>query len=241
MIGVAIGSFGMPSAVALNVAAIRHFNKARIPIIVHDDFTQSDRDPEGFLASPNDQFDLIKTDRVHGHIAGDIQCFLAGLKWAKCLGLSYLVKLSQRFIITTPEWCNSTISYAEKEAIVTASQRAASNHLAPWGSVGVRTECVLMQVESWARQDVYDALLGYHATLELSLPGTAEKYVHPGRPIDRWRIFNPDKQKKRKGILWHDANPESEYRQLAAQLGCQFENYTNAGWPAILGHAYKMS
>lgn len=241
MIGVVIGSFGMPSAVALNVAAIRNFNKTRIPILVHDDFTQNDRDPDGYLLNVNEEFELIKSERQLGHIAGDIRCFIRGLKWARRMGLKYLVKLSQRFIFTSNEWCASAVVYAERENVITASQIAYSNAAAPWGSGSTRTECVMFRVDDWARDAVYEALEGYHATPELSVRNVAESVVHPERKVDRWRAFGPDKSKKRVGVLWHDANGEGEYRALAETLGCKFGWYTNLGWPTLLGHSYKMS
>lgn len=237
-IGVVIGSYGMPSAVELNIAAIRASNPdARI--LVYDDATPLKRDPTGFLLQVPVGFELHRARKSHGHIGGDIRAFTTGLQWAASIGLKYLVKLSQRFIIHSPMWMKQTMQFAEKENVITASQKAMYSAIRPWGHEGIRTECMLLRVADWSRPEVIKMLLDISLTPEMWLRKTAEELVHPGKPVDRWRLYGPDKHQKRAGILWHDANPESEYHDLAQKLGVNLTNYSNAGWPQMLGPAYR--
>lgn len=238
IIGVVIGSYGMPSVVKLNVASILA-NNPDARILVYDDATPHDRDPTGFFRQAPVDFELHRASESHGHIGGDIRAFTTGLEWAASHGLKYLVKLSQRFIIHSPMWMKQTVQFAETENVVTASQKAMHSGIRPWGHDGIRTECMLLRVADWARPEVIEMLLKISLTPEVWLRKTAEELVHPGKPVDRWRIYGPDKNHKRTGILWHDANPESEYHDLARKLGVNLVNYSNAGWPQLLGPAYR--
>lgn len=248
MIGVVIGSFGMPSVVALNVAAIRASNPdARI--LVYDDATPSERDPTGFFQRQSthtgqsthaDGFEFHQACVSHGHIGGDVRAFTTGLQWASSLGLKYLVKLSQRFIIHAPPgWLARTCHFAETEQVITASQKAMHGSIRPWGDEGIRTECMLLRVADWARPEVLKRLLAISLTPEVWLRKTAEELMHPGKPITRWRLYGPDKNQRRTGILWHDANTEEEYHALAKSLGVKLEGYSNAGWNVLLGSNYR--
>jgi hypothetical protein len=235
MLGIVIGSYGMPSTVALNVSAIRHFNCERVPILVHDDCT-----PSLFPSLPAN-VDLSRTPSPQGHIAGDVSAFITGLEWAKSHNLSYLVKLSQRFIFTQPEWVARSLQQAEAEGAITMGQPPAFGGKSPWPrACAIRSECVLMRVDAWARDDVYQALRQYPHTPEMSIRGVAASLVHPGQSMVRWRQFGPDKVQRRHDVLWHDADPEEAYHHLAQALGVSLEGYHNAGWRVKLGHEYKM-
>lgn len=239
MIGVVVGSFGMPSAVQLNVAAIRHFNGNNIPILVHDDSTPPARDPCGYFQQKHD-FDFYSTPHQLGHIPGDISCFTTGLEWAERLGLKYLVKLSQRFLFTKRDWLAARSKESEEFGIITASQNNAIHGIRPWGYDGIRTECVMMRVQDWCRPAVFEALRAFPATPEHSIAEVARKHVHPHLPIARWRAFGPDKAVKRDGVLWHDANPDADYQALAVELGVNIPGYSSAGWNHLLGAKWKL-
>lgn len=242
-IGVVIGSYGMPSAVALNIAAIRHFNNPDVPILVHDDCTPAERDPTGYfdqLRSGQHGCDLFRTPAQLGHVTGDISCFIEGLKWANNLNLKYLVKFSQRFIFTTRDWLKTCKAEADSENTITASQPSYIGGIRPWGTDGIRTECVLMRVDEWCKPTVFEALRAYPATPEKSVKSVAETVVHPGKPVDRWRIFGPDKARKRYGVLWHDCNNESDYQALARNLNVDLTGFSSAGWNHLLGDKWKL-
>jgi hypothetical protein len=237
MIGIVIGSYGMPSTVALNIAAIKHFNNQHVPILVHDDCTPATLP---FPPFPSD-VDFYRTPSPLGHIGGDLSAFITGLEWAKSLNLKYLLKLSQRFIFTQTEWVARSLNQADAERAITMGQPPAFGGKSPWPrAAAIRSECVLMRVDAWAREEVYLALRVYPHTPEMSIRGIAETMVHPGRSMGRWRQFGPDKAQRRVGVLWHDADPEEAYHQLAQSLGVSLEGYHNAGWRVALGHDYKM-
>ena len=240
MIGVVIGSFGMPSAVALNVAAIHYFNNPSIPVLVHDDSTPPDRDPCGYFLRKHDGFELYRTPGQMGHVTGDIHCFIHGLKWAREKGLKYLVKISQRFIFIEQDWLLKAVKQADSEQAITLSQPAAHYGVWPWGKNSIRTECVLMRVEEWSRPEIFEAILSHHVTPELSIRIVAEMNVHPGKPIGRLRLFGPSKSERRQGLLWHDSNSPEEYQAIGKRLNVETEGYHNHGWVHVLGHQYRI-
>ena len=239
-IGVVIGSFGMPAAVALNIAAIRQFNGPDVPILVHDDSTPPDRDSHCFFHKKHSEFELYRTPKQLGHVPGDISCFVEGLKWANERGLKYLVKLSQRFIFTQQNWLTKSAEECEELGIITLTQSNAIHGIRPWGYDGIRSECVLMQVKSWNRLEVIQALKSYPATPEHSVAEVARKHVHPQVPIGRWRMFGPDKAAKRNDVLWHDANSDDDYQALAEKLAVDMAGFSSAGWNHLLGTAWKL-
>jgi hypothetical protein len=237
-IGVVIGSYGMPSCVALNIAAIMHSNPWDVPILVHDDCTPVTRDPTGFFRQEPEGYELYRTPRQLGHVAGDVSCFVNGLKWAERRKLEYVVKVSQRFVMYQFDWLNAAVRQAQEDGAITLAQVAAHGAYRPWGYDGIRTECVVMRTADWNRPEIYQFVEDARVTPEVTFKVAAE--LHVGK-MARWRAVPADKAEKRSGILWHDSNPESDYAALADKLGVLLKGYSNAAWRILLGNRYFMS
>lgn len=226
---IAIGSYGMPGVVELNLKLIR-YRCGEIPILVSDD------------NSPKDQQDLIKTicekygahfklthDKFRiGHAGGDLGSFYHGLTYAKNNGIKVMCKLSQRYIINRHRWLQNSAKWFMDAGTKfgTASDRCIEG-----GSFfHVRSEALLLKVDNW--------LPHIEELIPKKLNDAAEKLVHrvakkSGDMIVWSLLGGPDRHRKSPNILWHTSNTEKEYRDLANDFNVDLDQgrpFFNGGW-----------
>jgi hypothetical protein len=225
-VGVVIGSFNLPSAVRLNVAAIRRHCGDATPILIADDCS------DGCCATPPPEssfgriVDLASrtpnvvvwpnADRI-GHAGGDVSCFWKGLQWARSLGLEVLVKLSQRYIVDRPHWTELLLHELTVSGLSTIGRSCAR-----WGW-DLRTECVGMRVDRWHRPDVLAHLFPRRVEWAAEMVvfddvrDRLEGRIHP------WSLMSPARCEPIEGMLFREANPPADYQALADRLGVRLE------------------
>lgn len=235
--GVVIGSYGMPGVVELNIACIRAACGPDVPILISDDCTPQGEGLERLQGLPDkwDGVQLRSTERNMGHARGDVITFRTGLLWAVEKGLDYLVKFSQRFILTTSNWLSDDCWYMYTNGIRLMSQPAYHLHM----HFPMRTECVIMNVP---------AAVPVIRTLK-DCQTAAEHHIHwafnqQGIRMERWPRIPPDRFHRYQGIVWHnsDANDtygesHKAYEDLAARHGIDLgPEFSGAGWHVIAQH-----
>lgn len=94
-----VGSAKLPQFVELNVRSLR---KAipDIDIIIDDDHSHASKSVEEIATRNNCEF--ITSSVSRGHFAGDAQCAITGLAYGKHVGADVVLKISQRFIVVSP-------------------------------------------------------------------------------------------------------------------------------------------
>ncbi len=243
--GIVIGSYGMPGAVELNIAAIRH-TCGDVPILVYDDATPCQEGGQRIQTIPDrySGVNLYISPQNHGHANGDLQAFRRGLEWASVRGLRRLVKFSQRFIITDQGWLRNDGDRMAGLGYDVYSQPAYHLNL----YFRMRTECVMMDVgRCWPMVELLKNPVGCSA--EDAVSNYADQL---GLNVGRWARIPPDRFARQPGILWHNANsddnyenPSPEYRELAERLDVDLgSEFSGAGWHVIAtrrpGTQYRM-
>lgn len=244
--GVVIGSYGMPGAVELNIAAIRATCGPCVPILVYDDHTPLEEGGDRIRTIPYrySGVELLVSDQNHGHANGDVQAFRAGLEWANAYCLSILVKFSQRFIITDHDWLEQDATAMISGGHDIYTQKAYHLQL----KFRMRTECVMMNVSRcWPMAHAMSDRIGCSA--EDAVANWSEQY---GLRVGRWARIPPDRFEKVPGLLWHNSDSNDDYndqatgyRELAARLGVDLgQEFSGAGWHVIAwkrpGTHYRM-
>lgn len=221
-VGVVIGSFNMPSAVRLNVAAIRHHCGPDVPILISDDCSDGfapTPDPASLfgrlveIVSETPNVTLWPSVERIGHAGGDLRAVWAGLQWAKAIGLDVLVKLSQRYIWDVPAWTGLAALELERSGKPTLGRECGWHH---WE---LRTECVAMDVRRWANAGVFAHLTPRRVAwaAEQVLADTARDHVGGG--IAQWSLMSDARPTPIAGALFREANPQADYEALADRLG----------------------
>ncbi len=89
--------------------------------------------------------ELRELSAHHGHYAGDLQIFAAGLEWAREQGIELLIKKLSRRFIACNRWREGLLDLARRSNAVTFSSYTTSYHY------GFRTECLGLYVPAWAQ------------------------------------------------------------------------------------------
>ena len=219
--GVVIGHYNCFLGLRLNIAAIRQYNGPRVPILISDDCS------DGFAPTPNPNSIFGKVTALAasdpylflwpnvsriGHSGGDGSSVWKGIIWAKNTGLHCFAKLSQRFIITIPNW----LQKATHQLMATPFPlmgKACSHH--GWK---LRTEAMVLKTEAWYRPDVLAHLTPrpFHWAFEDVLWHDVRDRL--GGKMLSWDILADARPHRAPGILFREANSPREYRALAAQF-----------------------
>lgn len=219
---IVIGAWQCPSATRLNLAAIRATNGS-VPILVSEDYASPRQSPVGEEASrltrsaARDYGASYVCSAVNlGHGQGDLRAFVNGLWWAKSQGAEVLVKLSQRWICSRPDWLTDSASEFLKTGLPTGCDRCVYGD----NRWPLRTEATLLDVRQWTgSREAMKAI-----TPRPIWPRAAEDVVNDGvqtfgRGFWTWPLLGGmDRAVKAEGVLWHICNTEEEYRKLAADL-----------------------
>ena len=217
-----IGHFNQVSFLELNLRAIRHYCGPDVPILVSDDCSNgfgATPDPDTMFGRVVALTEVIpnvmvwpNVERI-GHAGGDIAAFWKGIMWGKQCELDVIFKLSQRYIISHPNWVEESARDLLQSGLATLGR--------PCEDVGwpIRTEAVGLRVESWYRPDVLAHLTPrrVHWATELviwdDIVDRLDGRLHPWELVTKGR-YTPSAQ-----VLFHDANTPQDYERLAQQIG----------------------
>lgn len=216
---VSIGSYGLPGMIALQLRMLRH-HCGDVPILVSDDH------------SPNGQSELIRdlceqhgatfrladpTNRI-GHSGGDLGAYYHALDYARERGIRVVCKLSQRFVVDRPRWLQDAVHWLQDlgSTIGTGSDRCIEGGT----RFGIRSEAVLMRTDRWFphRESLLPRQLNHAAEELLTV------VARSAGDMAAWSLLGgPDRTRRAPGVIWHTANPESDYRALAVKFGVDLD------------------
>lgn len=242
--GVVIGSYGMPGVVELSIAMIRK-TCGDVPILIADDCTPESMGMQRLLDMPAKWpgVSLHMSGENLGHAPGDIRAYRNGLRWAEKNGISYLCKLSQRFIFTGDKWLQDVCREMEIHGYAVSSQRAVHLNM----QFQIRSECVFMDVKKCMASERFMARLDPPGG---KIPTSAEDWLHAGinegglLPVHRCRRIPVDRFEKRHDLIWHNSDSSDDYNEshnayhdLAKELGIDLgPEFSGAGWHVLAAH-----
>ncbi len=227
--GIVLGHFGMPGLARLHVAAIRRY-AGSCPVLIADDGSGR-HESFDVIADADPLVSVWPSCERKGHYAGDLSVFWKGLQWAHTTGLTHLVKLSQRFIWTKPNWLATAVTRLVDSGEATMMQQCTDNGV----NLYVRTECMILDVAKWL------PLLAEFNYVRLSNPTElriwhlvhsqfAEKYCE-------WTDLPVNRYQPAPGTVWHGTHTHDDYQKLANTFGIPLDNefYTDGhqgrpGW-----------
>lgn len=227
-VGVVIGTYGYPKLAAFQVRMIRD-TCGDVPILIADDGSGRDDDFDKIVES-NLDVEFWPSDHRRGHYSGDLSVFWKGFQWAHNTGLKYLVKLSQRFIITENKWIAKICRLMEDTGHATVMQDCidgAGGNI-PDCRLYVRSECMAFDVEKWVQ---------YYREFDTGdLNNPTELYIwhrvhaYFGEKFAPWPRMPVNRYEPMPETLWHGTNGEADYRQVAASKGLTIDDdFTCAG------------
>jgi hypothetical protein len=216
--GVAVGSYGWPELIRLQILTIRE-SCGPVPILVADDATPDAKALEAVCAAYPD-VTLRSNPRRIGHTGGDVSAFHKAVVWGRERGLDVVAKLSQRFLATKPGWLAAGRKELLDSGLPLASRRCRGSE--NWD---LRTEACLLDVRAWSAKDAL-ARIAPRAYWKDAKGGlSAERVVFRalqdslGGRYWPWSLIGEERYAKRDGVVWHNADGEAAYRKLAHRLG----------------------
>lgn len=225
--GVVIGCYRWPKLAELQIRLIRHLC-GPVPILLSDDATPGKEADFRRLTETYPDVHYQRSRRRIGHAGGDLQAFRRGVAWAARQGLEVLGKLSQRMLVLRPYWLQDGALELLASGRSLASQPCTEG-LTRWP---VRTELCLLDVAWWQQPEVLGRLPpgAIRAGAEAILGAVAG-------PLHRWSIMGEDRCIPNVNYIWHTANRDADYRELARQYGLELDADFSAG-PShlIAGH-----
>lgn len=134
-IGLVIGTYGSVGHIHLQLENAKK-NFPNIQILIIDDGSNKKNILKNLCQQYNVQF--LSNNINYGHMIGDVKVVYDGLKWAKENNISYIYKLSRRFIpiVNLEKITNDIIK----------SEFATYSNVCDWG---IRSECMLLHTDLW--------------------------------------------------------------------------------------------
>ena len=127
-----------------------------------------------------------------------------------------VAKLSHRHLIDLPRWLQDGAKALLADGAAVSSQDCYDN-----GSrLYLRSEACLLDIRQWWETGAWKEFVG-----RKSLAPCAELHywhlivTHLGGRIHPWTILSSTRNKQMPGIIWHCANSERDYHDLAARFG----------------------
>lgn len=236
-VGVVIGTYGSPCYVHLGLELLRR-NIGDVPVLVHDDAS--------FETAPA-EYDQVRrvcerygaefscNPQSFGHMKGDFTAFQAGWEWAaRVRSFDLLVKFSRRFIPLV-NWLD------DLRALAYVTQYATYNNFDACHSLGFRSECVAMHVDSWldagilaeARNLVSQDTNWFVEVIIHNLARMVHRrncranqlYEKTHPPIEDnlafavWPFMGGSRCARSSDYLWRDVYAPAEYYEKAKSLG----------------------
>ena len=250
-VAVVIGTYGSPCYVHLGLELLKR-NVGKIPVLVHDDASFET------VPAEHEQLrrvcveygaDFSTNSHSYGHMQGDFSVFIAGWKWAAARHVDYLVKFSRRFIPMV-NWL------PELQTLAYITQYATFSNSDSCHSLGFRSECVAMHVNSWlgagivqeaeqlmaANHDWYIEVITHNFSRSVHRRNCRANQlyerVHPPAEPDlgygRWPFMGSSRCTRMPGYLWRDAVSPAEYFRVATDSGIRM--YPEAAFANLKEH-----
>lgn len=216
--GVCIGSYKMPEVVDLNIRVIRA-SCGPVPILVNDD-ASPDGERLAAICKAHSDVTLHTNKQRIGHTGGDVSAYHNAVVWAAKRGLKVVAKISQRWICTVPRWLQEHAGDLLASGLPMASQRCRGKEV-----FDLRTEAALLDVRQWNHGAILKAIEPRRYWKDSPNGLSAETIIYRalqdfmGGVYWPWRLLWQDRYAQMPGVLWHCANHEEEYRELAAAHG----------------------
>ncbi|HEY3331251.1 MAG TPA: hypothetical protein VGK19_14580 [Capsulimonadaceae bacterium] len=232
-VGVIVGTHGSAPYIHLHLA-LREKYWPSIPILVHDDSSEEVGELRSLCIAHG--ADYTSTKKRLGGALGDLAAFSAGLDWANNNGVDLLVKLSRRFVITTP-WVD------DLQRLAFEGQRATYTSRCEDYGYAFRSECVALHVPSWYCSDAHHKMrqaiangvapaevmeYWYHQQAKLidarSVScGIGQRERRKRVACHPWPLMGHGRHTASPGVFWHNSHTADEYYLLARALG--IDNY----------------
>lgn len=234
--GVVIGSYGWPALIDLQIRMIRS-TCGPVPILVSDDCSPGFPDGARFarltaLCARHADVMLWPSAERIGHTGGDIAAYWKGVVWGFSRGLQVVAKLSQRFVITRPDWLYEGARDLRASGLPLATQRCTGT-----AHFDLRTEAALLDVSHWHTPEVLERIKPRRYWHDTPKGLCAETILYRvlqdllGGVFWPWSLFGPDRQRPSPGVLWHHYASATAYRALAEQHGVELDDdFHVAGW-----------
>ena len=247
-VGVVIGTYGFPNLAALQIKLIKK-HCGEVPILITDDCSDGTGitpiEDSNFgklckLARDNANVMIWSNPTRLGHAGGDLTTYFVGLQWAKIKDIDILCKLSQRCLLDIPNWLQDGANELWRAGLSTSSQRCQEGQ----GRFDIRSECMLMNVQKWAKPEILDHIRPRPLSQEDGKWGVAAEIVlwdsirdRMDGQLHKWNIFGEDRMSKYPGVIWHCSHGREEYKALFEREGLQMdEGFTCKGWIHLPGY-----
>ena len=233
-LGVAIGTYGAPAYVALQLEAWRRFYP-HIPLLVHDDCSPEGPELQALCREKGASF--ATTGERHGWSLGDMAAVVAGLDWGRARNLDILVKLSRRFLI-----CHDWTPGLQELAFST--QYATYGNACGYHDLPFRPECMGTHIETWHKSGALEEMKGHLARgcrvapmierwyQELALrihtshaPAIVKRreYFYPRDPrwggYAVWNMMGLSRRSRLPAVFWHETCSAQDYLAFAQAWG----------------------
>ena len=231
--GIVLGCYAYPKLAEIQINLIR-FHCGNVPILISDDCTPGYNTQQPF----NEFVRIAKTYRNVflwsnpirlGHGGGDLTAFYAGIQWAKMNKLSWLVKLSQRFLFDMHNWTDRWIEEVENTGFNLSTQLCFQGK----SDFKLRTEACLLRVDPWYDAEVLNSIYPFAMNetqiLEFYFLNMYNKFFGP--VFHHTSLFGSQRYNKDADILWHCSTPKDEYIKLGRRFGLELdEHFDCEGW-----------
>jgi hypothetical protein len=225
-----IGSYKWPSLVELQIKLIRS-TCGDVPILVSsDDPISAER-----ISEICDCFPDVKhwpnAERI-GHTGGDVSAFFKAAVWGADRGLKVVAKLSQRFLVTRPQWLQEGVADLLASGLSLATQRCTGTQ-----RFDLRTEACLIDVRQWNTPDVIARIIPRKYWTDSPKGLSGETIIArvlqdlTGEFFWPWSLFGEDRSVRYPGVVWHNSHSVADYKRLASEHGVDLEpDFHVAGW-----------
>lgn len=200
--GVAIGSYKWPELIDLQCRLIRDTCGA-VPILVCSD-NPADAAAMAAITKKHPDVTLSVNPVRIGHTGGDVAVFWKAVKWGAARGLKVVAKLSQRFLVTVPNWLQGGAQDLIKSGLPIATRKCTGR-----SKFDLRTEAALLDVKQWGRPEVLRLIrpreywkdkpagLSAESVIFRALQDALGGYFWP------WHLFGEERFQKYPGVIWH--------------------------------------
>ncbi len=235
-VGVAVGVFRWPELADLQIRVIRE-SCGPVPVLISNDEPEAHAKLQAICAK-HEGVTLDTNLRRIGHTGGDISVFRKAVEWGGVNNLSVVAKLSQRFLVTRPNWLHD-----EAKGLLASGLPLACLPATGAEPFDLRTEAALLDVAKWDTPAVLARLAPrqYWRDEPKGLP--AETVILRvvkdllGGVYWPWRSMLGTNRYARDfaDVLWHCNTPLDDYRDLAAKHGVVLPKSMHcAGWEVEL-------
>lgn len=233
-IGLAIGCYNLPKLAELQII-VANDTCGEIPILLCDDsHPDSERGKaHAALAKKYPHVQHWPNPENYGHHRGDATAFWKAIQWGKIRDLTTVCKMSMRHLVTKKNWLRDAAKEFEASGEATGAANCIDNNT----RLFIRSECVLLNVKQWFDSGAYKDLQGrnsYAPVVELHynhimcqrfgvMPHADEKGACELGKRWIWPLLQERRHNRTEGVIWHCANQEHEYRDLAKKYGIELE------------------